>query len=73
MNTYCVVLRPQPPFCTIYTRPKRCYLRANSATQAMLIASEDPEWRVIGVEPAGVFALAPVSDDSGSKANLHVA
>jgi hypothetical protein len=64
MNTYCVVLRPQPPLNVIYARPKRYYLRANSATQAMLIASEDPEWRVIGVEPTGMFAPPPHSSST---------
>jgi hypothetical protein len=68
MNTYCVVLRPQPSLHSIYSRPKRCYLRANSAVQAMLIALEDPEWFVIGVEPAALFPPSPVST-----ANSHVA
>jgi hypothetical protein len=72
MNSYCVVLRPRPSLNPI-SRPKRYYLSANSAIQAMLIASEDPEWLVIGVEPAGMFAPPPQSDRSRSTANLHVA
>jgi hypothetical protein len=73
MNTYCVVLRPQPILHPIYSCTKRYYLRAHSAVQAMLIASEDPEWLVIGVEPAGMFGPLPPSDCSGSTENLHVA
>jgi hypothetical protein len=73
MNIYCVVLRPQPSLNPIYSRPKRYYLRANSAVQAMLFASEDSDWLVIGVEPAGMFAPPPQSDRSGSTANLNVA
>jgi hypothetical protein len=55
MNTYCVVLRPQPSLRPIHSRPKRYYLRANSAVQAMLLASEDPGWFIIGVEPAAML------------------
>jgi hypothetical protein len=72
MNDYCVVLRPLPSLSPV-SRPRRYYLRAKSAVQAMLVASEDPEWVVIGVEPAGMFAPPPQSDRSGSTANLHVA
>ena len=46
MHTYCVILRLQRALNGPYLRAKRYYLRANSATQATLIASEDPEWRV---------------------------
>ena len=42
----------------LYPRTKRCYLIARSAALAMLIASEDPEWRVFGVEPARMSASA---------------
>jgi hypothetical protein len=45
MNSYCVVLQKR-------RRTTRCYLRARTAVQAMLLASEDSTWRVIGVEPA---------------------
>jgi hypothetical protein len=73
MNTYCVVLRPQPSSNPVYSHPRRYYLRAKSAAQAMLLASEDPGWFVIGVEPAGMFAATPQSDRSGSAVNVHVA
>jgi hypothetical protein len=63
MHTYCVVLRPQQhSLNSPYPHTKRYYLRANSAAQAMLIASEDPEWLVFGVEPAGMSALPPQSN-----------
>lgn len=57
MRTYCVVLRPQHSLNCLCPRTKRYYLRAKSAVLAMLIASEDPEWLVCGVEPAGMSAL----------------
>ena len=62
MHTYCVVLRPQAlhyPF----PHTKRYYLRANSAAQAILIASEDPQWLVLGVEPARL-SIFPQSERS---------
>ena len=52
MHTYCVVLRPQQSLNSLYPHTKLHYIKGNSAAQAMLIASEDPEWRVFGVEPA---------------------
>ena len=72
MHTYCVVLRPQllnSPF----PHTKRYYLRANSAAQAMLIASEDPQWLVCGVEPARLSASAPQSERSLPSENSIVA
>jgi hypothetical protein len=48
MHTFCVVLRAQHSLNSMYPRTKRYYLRAKSAAQAMLIASEDPEWLVLG-------------------------
>ncbi len=73
MNTYCVVLRPQPSSNPVYSHPRRYYLRAKSAVQAMLLASEDPGWFVIGVEPAGMFAPPLQSDRPDSTENLHIA
>jgi hypothetical protein len=73
MHTYCVVLRPQHLSNSLYPRTKRYYLRAKSAAQAMLIASEDPEWLVCGVEPAGMSALPPQSERSMSTKNSIVA
>jgi hypothetical protein len=64
MHTYCVVLRPQHLLNSLYPRTKRCYLRAKSAAQAMLIASEDPEWLVCGVEPARMSVASPASTKS---------
>jgi hypothetical protein len=73
MHTYCVVLRPQHSLNSLYPNTKRYYLRANSAAQAMLIASEDPEWLVFGVEPARMSALPPQSERSVSSGNSIVA
>jgi hypothetical protein len=58
MHAYCVVLRAQHSLNFLYPRTKRCYLIARSAALAMLIASEDPEWRVFGIEPARMSASA---------------
>jgi len=73
MHSYCVVLRPQYSLNSLYPRTKRYYLSAKSAAQAMLIASEDPEWRVFGVEPARMSALPPQSERSMSTKNSIVA
>jgi hypothetical protein len=67
MHTYCVVLRPQQLLNSAHPHTKRYYLRANSAAQAMLIASEDPQWLVFGVEPARLSALPPRSERSVTK------
>jgi hypothetical protein len=73
MHTYCVVLRPQHSLNSLYSHTKRYYLRANSAALAMLIASDDPEWLVFGVEPARMSAAPPQSERSVSKGNSIVA
>jgi hypothetical protein len=73
MHTYCVVLRPQHSLNSLYPRTKRYYLRDKSATEAMLIASEDPEWVVFGVEPAHMSALLPQSRCSVSTKNSIIA
>jgi hypothetical protein len=66
MNTYCVILRPQFLVNPVQTRVKRCYLEADSAERAIVTALEDnPEWRVIGIEPRGMFAPLPQRDRSG--------
>jgi hypothetical protein len=72
MHTYCVVLRPQS-LNSPFPHTKLYYLRANSATQAMLIASDDPQWLVFGVEPARLSASAPQSERSVSTENSFVA
>jgi hypothetical protein len=63
---YCVVLRPPSLVKSLQPRNKCFYLSADTAVRAMRTASEDnPEWRVIGVEPCGMFP--PMSKkDSGS-------
>jgi len=73
MHTYCVVLRPQHSLNSLYPHTKRYYLRAKSAAQAMLNASEDPEWLVFGVEPARMSALQPQGDRSAFTENSIVA
>ena len=72
MHTYCVVLRPQS-LNSPFAHTKRYYLRANSAAQAMLIASEDPQWLVFGVEPARLSSSAPQSERLVSSENAIVA
>jgi hypothetical protein len=73
MHPYCVVLRPLHSSNSLYPRDKRYYLRAKSAAQAMLIASEDPEWLVFGVEPARMSASPPRGERSVSTKNSIVA
>lgn len=75
MNAFCVVLRPQSLVNSMRPRNKRCYLGADTANRAILIASEEnPEWRVIGVEPRGFFAPIPQSTHSGPASdNQHAA
>ena len=73
MNTYCVVLRPHSSLNPAYLRPKRYYLSAKSAVQAIFLASDDPEWSVIGVEPAGMFVPPPQGERSDATEKLHIA
>jgi hypothetical protein len=73
MENYCVILRPQVSMHTMQRRVIRYYLRAKTAVQAMLIVSDDPEWQVIGVEPASMFPPKPRSERKASAHNLHVA
>jgi hypothetical protein len=73
MHAYCVVLRPQRFLNRLNPCSKRYYLRANSAAQALLIASEDPEWLVFGVEPACMSALPPQSQPSMFTGKCNVA
>jgi hypothetical protein len=72
MHTYCVILRPQS-LNSPFPHAKRYYLGANSAAQAMLIASDDPQWLVFGVEPAGLSASGPQSERSASSESSIVA
>jgi hypothetical protein len=66
MNTYCVILCIEPLVNPIrYPCTKRFYLRAATADGAIQTASEDnPQWRVIGVEPSDLFARFLQSDPS---------
>jgi hypothetical protein len=73
MHTYCVVLRPQHSLNSLERHTRRYYLRANSASLAMLIAAEDSEWLVVGVEPAQMSALPPQSERSVFTENSIVA
>jgi hypothetical protein len=73
MHTYCVVLRAQRSLSSTYSQTKRYYLRAKSAAQAVLIASEDHGWLVFGVEPAHMSALPPQGDRSVSTENSVLA
>jgi len=73
MDKYCVVLRPRLSMFPVHRRIKRSYLRAKTAVQAMLIVSEDPEWLVIGVEPACMFPKSPQSEHPVPAENIHVA
>ena len=72
MHAYCVVLRPQS-LNSLFPHTKRYYLRANSAAQAILIASEDPQWLVFGVEPARLSASVPQGERSASTEGSIVA
>jgi hypothetical protein len=57
MSAYCVVLRPRPLAKLTHPRIKRCYLSADAADRAMIIASKDnPDWSVIGIEPGDLTA-----------------
>ena len=66
MNTFCVILCIEPlinPIC--YPRTKRFYLRAATADGAIQAASDDnPQWRVVGIEPRDLFARLLQSDPS---------
>ena len=66
MHTYCVVLRPQHSLNSLHPPAKLYYLSARSAAQAMLIASEDPEWVVFGIEPARLSVVASQMEGSPS-------
>jgi hypothetical protein len=58
MKPYCVILCPEPLVNPLsYPRTKCFFLRASTADGAIRTASDDnPEWRVIGIEPSYLFA-----------------
>jgi hypothetical protein len=66
MNPYCVILcleRLVHHMCC--PRMKRFYLRAPTADGAIQAASNDnPQWRVIGIEPSDLTAPLRQGDDS---------
>jgi hypothetical protein len=72
---YCVLLCRQPFVLMHYPRTKCFYLSEGSADRAVTTASiENPEWRVIGVEPPNLSARMPQSDRSRSTSRTgHVA
>jgi hypothetical protein len=60
MNVYCVILCRLRSNNPGHPRIKRFYLRADSANLAILTAADDnPQWRAIGIEPAGFPAPLP--------------
>jgi hypothetical protein len=74
-GVYCVLLCRQPFVPMHYPRAKCFYLSEGSADRAVTTASiENPQWRVIGVEPHNLSARMPQSRRSHSTShNGHVA
>jgi hypothetical protein len=66
MNPYCVILCPEPLVNPIsYPRTKCFFVTAPSADGAIQAAlSDNPLWRVIGIEPDHLFARPLRSDPS---------
>jgi hypothetical protein len=65
MNPYCVILCPEPLVNPVsYPRTKCFFLRAPSADGAIQAAlADNPQWRVIGIEPKDLFAYIADSSD----------
>jgi hypothetical protein len=58
MNAYCVILCRRPEL-----RTQSFYLRASTPDQALAAASyENPQWRILGIEPGGLSRHWPQSD-----------
>jgi hypothetical protein len=74
-GVYCVVLWRRPSAPLDYARTKCFYLCEGSADRALTTASvENPQWRVIGVEPPNLSARMPRGDRSQSTSHTwHVA
>ena len=74
-RVYCVILCRQPLAFMHYPRSKCFYLSEGSADRAITTASlENPQWRVVGVEPPNLSARKPQSDRSHSTSHTsHVA
>jgi hypothetical protein len=76
MNLYCLILCPEPLVNPVsYPRTKRLFLRSPSADSAIQSASaDDPQWRVIGIEPGHLFARLLRSEPSlPASGNSHAA
>jgi hypothetical protein len=75
MNPFCVILcfdRLVDHIC--YPRMKRFYLRAPTADGAIQAASDDnPQWRVVGIEPSGLLAPLRQSNPSRHPSGWHAA
>jgi hypothetical protein len=66
MNPYCVILCPEPLVNPVsYPRAKCFFMRAPSSDGAIQAAlADNPQWRVIGIEPDQLFARPLRSDPS---------
>jgi hypothetical protein len=75
MNAYCVILSRQPFVdTTSYARSKRFYLNAATADRAMRIAcDENPQFRVMGIEPSDLYSLLPREDRSNTPTRSEAA
>jgi hypothetical protein len=74
VGTYCVILCRQPSFPVHYPRIKSFYLSEASADQAVMAASsENPHWRVVGVEPRNLSARNEQIDPLQGLPDWHVA
>jgi len=71
MQTYCVLRRPQDSLNCLHPRTKRYYLKAESASQAIIVANEERGWLVLGVEP-GVMSAFPPQREGPSLAKTSI-
>jgi hypothetical protein len=75
MNAYCVILSRLPLVdTTSYARSKRFYLNAATADRAMHIAcDENPQFRVMGIEPSDLYSLIPQEAGSNTPSRSEAA
>jgi hypothetical protein len=74
VGTYCVILCREPLIPVHYPRIKSLYLNEASADRAVIAASsENPHWRVVGVEPRDLTARNEQIDILHSTPDWHVA
>ena len=76
MNVYCVILYPEPLVNPVpYPRTKCFFLRAPSGDGAIQAAlTDNPQWRVIGIEPGNLFArLLPNESSLSASRNGYAA